>query len=111
MNLTHNDFKKILKYYKIKMPKSKKQTRKKAVSILAKKLCRCIKKVQKGKQKFSRKKYKKNAATAICTSSIFKKRGLIHSRFTCKKKSKLYVNKKNRKYLSKTRKKFNMKYI
>ena len=111
MKLTHSDFKKILKYYKIKIPKNKKQTRKKAVSVLADKLCKCIKKVQRRNQRFSRKKYKKNPATAVCTASIFKKRGLIHNKFTCKKKSKLYVNKKNGKYLSKTRKKFNMKYI
>jgi hypothetical protein len=108
--LTNADFKKILKYYKLKIPRSKKKTRKKSVDVLAGKLCRCIKKVGKKNNKRTKKKYKRKASTAICTSSIFKKRGLIHSRFTCKKKSKLYINKKNKRYLSKTRKKFNMKY-
>ena len=109
--LTNKDFKKILKYYKLKIPRSKKLTRKKAVDVLAEKLCRCIKKVRKKKNRRTIKKYKKNPAAAICTSSIFKKRGLNHSRFTCKKKAKLYINKKNKRYLSKTRKNFNMKYI
>ena len=48
------------------------------------KLCRCIEKIKRRKQKFTRKK--KNPETAVCTSSIFTKRGLKHGRFTCKKK-------------------------
>tara|TARA_B100000795_G_C22364207_1_gene273628 strand:- start:150 stop:485 length:336 start_codon:yes stop_codon:yes gene_type:complete len=107
--LTNKDFKTILKHYKLKIPKTKKKTRKKAVSVLAMKLCRCIKKVKKRNKK-TRKRYKKNASTAICSSSIFKKRGLVHSRFNCKKTPRLYVNKKNKRYLSKTRMDFNMKY-
>ena len=107
-SLTHKDYKLILKYYKIKIPRSKKETRKKAVKILGTKLCRCIKKVKKRRQKFTRKR--KNPETAICTSSIFTKRGLKRGRFTCKKNYKLYINKKTGKYLNKTRKKFNMKY-
>ena len=87
MNLTHKDYKKILKYYKLKIPKSKSKTQKKALNVLAGKLCRCIKKVQK-KNIRRTKKYKKNAATGICVSSIIKKRGLKHNRFTCKKESK-----------------------
>ena len=80
------------------------------MDVLAGKLCRCIKKVSKKNNKRTKKKYKRKASTAICTASIFKKRGLTHGRFTCKKKPKLYVSKKNKRYLSKTRKKFNMKY-
>tara|TARA_X000000368_G_C22704270_1_gene568143 strand:- start:125 stop:457 length:333 start_codon:yes stop_codon:yes gene_type:complete len=106
--LTHKDYKKILKYYKIKIPRSKKETRKKAVKIMGTKLCRCIKKVKKRGQKFTRKR--KNPETAICTSSIFTKRGLKHGRFTCKKKYKLYINRKTGKYLNKTRRNFTMKY-
>ena len=111
MNLTHKDYKKILKHYKLKIPKSKTKIKSKALDVLAVKLCRCIKKVQKKKIRTTRKKYRKNVATAICVSSILLKRGLKHNRFTCKKKSKLYRNKKTKKYLSKSRKKFNMKYI
>ena len=79
-------YKKILKYYKIKIPRSKKETRKKAIKIMGTKLCRCIEKVKKRRQKFTRKN--KNPETAVCTSSIFTKRGLKHGRFTCKKKYK-----------------------
>ena len=110
MNLTQKDFRTILKHYKLKVPRSKKKTRKKAAKVLAGKLCRCIKKVGKKGKKRKTKKYNKKAATAICTSSIFKKRGLVHSRFNCKKTPRLYINKKNKRYLSKTRKNFNMKY-
>tara|TARA_Y100001970_G_scaffold32900_1_gene40797 strand:+ start:1376 stop:1714 length:339 start_codon:yes stop_codon:yes gene_type:complete len=109
-SLSNKDFRTILKHYKLKIPRNKKKTRKRAVNVLASKLCRCIKKVSKKKNKRTRKKYKKRASTAICTSSIFKKRGLVHSRFSCKKTPKLYINKKNKRYLSKTRKNFNMKY-
>ena len=108
--LSHQDFKKILKHYKIKIPKNKKLTRKKAVSVMAGKLCRGIKKVKKKKNKKTRKKYKKNSATAICSSSIFNKRGIKHGRFNCKKTPKLYTGKKNKRYLTKTRKNFTMKY-
>ena len=107
-SLTHKDYKKILKYYKIKLPRSKKETRKKAIKVMGTKLCRCIEKIKRRKQKFTRKK--KNPETAVCTSSIFTKRGLKHGRFTCKKKYKLYINRKTGKYLNKTRKNFNMKY-
>jgi hypothetical protein len=111
MNLTHKDYIKILKHYKLKIPKSKNKIKSKALDVLAGKLCRCIKKVKKKKIKKTQKKYRKNAATAICISSILKKRGLKHNRFTCKKKSKFLKNKKTKKYLSKSKKKFNMKYI
>ena len=110
MKLSSTDFRNILKHYKLKIPKTKKKTRKRAANVLAGKLCRCIKKVQKKGRKRKTKRYNKRAATAICSSSIFKKRGLVHSRFNCKKTPRLYVNKKNKRYLSKTRKKFNMKY-
>jgi hypothetical protein len=103
--LDHEDFKIILKHYKLSIPKSKRKTRKKAIDVLAKKLCSCINKLKK-----TRKKYKRRTITALCTSSIFKKRGLVHNRFTCKKKPRLYTSKKNRRYLVKTRKNFNMKY-
>lgn len=108
--LSKKDFRTILKHYKLKVPRTKKKTRKKAISVMAGKLCRCIKKVQKKKNKKTRKKYKKNVSTAICTSSIFKKRGLVRAKFNCKKTPRLLQNKKTKRYLSKTRKNFNMKY-
>ena len=55
--LTNKDYKLILKYYKLPIPRNKKNTRKKAVNILANKLCKCIKKNQKIKRKYTVKKY------------------------------------------------------
>ena len=46
MKLTQADYKKILKYYKLTIPKNHKKTLKKAENIIAKKLCSCIKKVE-----------------------------------------------------------------
>jgi hypothetical protein len=43
--ITDNDYKKILEFYKIPIPKSKRLLKNKAEKILAIKLCRCIKKV------------------------------------------------------------------
>ena len=104
MELSPNDFRQILKHYKLNVPRSNKKTRKKSTRVLAGKLCRCIKKVKKTK-------YNKKASTAICISSIFKKRGLSIGRFTCKKTPRLYINKKTKRYVSKYHKKFDMRYI
>tara|TARA_B100000795_G_C22781586_1_gene432577 strand:- start:1422 stop:1763 length:342 start_codon:yes stop_codon:yes gene_type:complete len=111
-NLTSKDFKIILKHYKLKVPKNKTKRKKKAIKTLAGKLCRCIKKVKKKRSNRTMKNYKRKDAAAICSSSIFKKRGLKHYRFNCKKTPTLLQSKKNRKYLRKTiKKKFNMKYF
>ena len=44
-SLTNADYEKILNYYKIPIPKSKRILKLKAEDILSSKLCRCIKKV------------------------------------------------------------------
>ena len=49
MKLSISDYKKILKFYKLSVPKNKKKLEKKANKIIADKFCICIKKV---KQKF-----------------------------------------------------------
>lgn len=78
MNLTKNDYIKILKYYNINDYKSytNKEIKKKAENILASKLCRCIKTI----------KYKENSI-AICANSVIKKKNLKYNKFSCKKKS------------------------
>jgi len=43
--LTNNDYKQILEYYKKHKPQSSRLLKKKAEEIIAKKLCRCIKKI------------------------------------------------------------------
>ena len=106
--LTIKDYKIILKHYKKKIPKKNKDIKEKAIMLFAGKLCRCIKKVKKNINRRTRKNFTRKIATAICTSSIFKKRGLKHYKFTCKR-PRLIKGKKSKRYLDKTRKRFNMK--
>ena len=106
MDLSKKDYETILKHYGKRIPRTKSGTsdirkmKKKIYTLLANKLCRCIKAVQKGKKK----KYADRIAIAICTKSIFNNRGLKHFRFTCKKKRKLRPKKGTRKILLKTKK-------
>jgi len=106
MRFTKEDYIIILKHYGYKIPTTKggkpdlKKMKKRANSILAGKLCRCIKSVQKSKYR----KYAETVAIAICNKSIFRNRGFKHYRFTCKKKHKLYPKKGTRTTFSKTRK-------
>ena len=75
--LTTNDYKNILAFYNKPMPKSKRILKMQAEKILATKLCKCIKKVD-----------KKNEARAIgiCTKTIINNKGLQRGKFTCRKK-------------------------
>ena len=69
MTMTKTDYEKILSYYKIPFdnlnPRELKQT---AEDILATKLCKCIKAVEK--------KVGTQNAIALCTTSVFGKKGL-----------------------------------
>jgi hypothetical protein len=86
--LNNNDYKQILEYYNEPIPKSKRLIKNYAENILATKLCRCIKKLD-----------KKNEARAIgiCTKTIFNRKGYTRGKFNCKGKStiKVYKSKKN----------------
>lgn len=97
MNLTTADYKNILKYYKITDAQLKilkpREIKEKAEHLLATKLCRCIKKVSKGKGKTEAK------AIAICNTSVIKKKKLAIFKFTCKKGAKLLPKKGTRKVL------------
>lgn len=88
--ITDNDYKKILEFYKISIPRSKRLLKMQAEKILATKLCRCIKKV--GLENESR-------SIAICTKTIFNRKGLTRGKFKCKKKQTVSFNKtkKNKK--------------
>ncbi len=99
--LKHNDYVKILDYYNIHIsPKdSSKTIKNKAENILAEKLCKCIKKVKKSDNVDTNgydDDYDDNVseseskAIAICSSSIFEKKGLDRGLFDCKKKTKTY---------------------
>lgn len=85
MGLTKKDYIKILKYYKLSVPKNRKTLKKRAEKVLATKLCRCIKKVDPKNEK---------RAIGVCTRSIFNKKGLTRGKFNCKKSNKNVTFKK-----------------
>jgi hypothetical protein len=92
-NITNDDYKNILEYYKISIPRSERITKMQAEKILSTKLCRCIKKLQPKNE---------SRAIGICTKTIFNRKGYSRGKFKCKGKkyvlfSKTKKNKKNRK--------------
>ena len=97
MKLTNNDYKKILSYYDIPFPKKNHLLKNKAESVLANKLCRCIKKVSPSNEA---------KGIGICTRSIFQKKGLTRGSFKCiKSKKNVQVYKRKQSTKSKTKKK------
>jgi hypothetical protein len=88
--ITDDDYKKILEFYKISIPKSKRILQKKAEKILATKLCRCIKKV--GLENEAR-------SIGICTKTVLNRKGLTRGKFKCKGKQSVSFSKtrKNKK--------------
>jgi hypothetical protein len=93
-DLTINDYKRILEFYNKPLPKSKRLLKTQAENLLATKLCRCIKKVDKGNEA---------RAIGICTKTIINNRGITRGKFTCRKKSSI-VLKKNKNMTKKNRK-------
>jgi hypothetical protein len=84
--ITINDYKHILEFYKQKIPYSNRLLKKQAEKILANKLCRCIKKLEH--------KYK-DKSVGICTKTIINNKGFLREKFTCKKKQIIHLKKKN----------------
>jgi hypothetical protein len=84
--LTNNDYKRILEFYNKPIPKSKRLLRLQAEKILATKLCKCIKKVDKENEA---------RAIGICTKTIINTKGFTRGKFTCKKKQTINLKKKN----------------
>lgn len=102
MRLLLNDYITILKFYNIDTSKlTRREIKKQAKEILAIKLCRCIKKVEKSfstpnkNTRINKKKKKlytkKTSAIAICKNSIFTKKKLKIGKFNCKKKQSIKV--------------------
>jgi hypothetical protein len=85
--LTNNDYKRILEFYNKSIPTSKRLLKKQAENLLASKLCRCIKKVD---------KVNEARAIGICTKTIINNKGIKRGKFTCKKKQTISLKKKNR---------------
>lgn len=75
--LTNKDYIKILNFYKLDIPKSKRLLKKKSEKIMAEKLCKCIKKVDINNEPKS---------IGICTKTIFNSKGYTRGLFQCKKK-------------------------
>ena len=116
--LNQNDYIKILNYYDIPIsPKdSSKSIKNKAETILAEKLCKCIKKVKKSDSVDNSNgddndddspSESESKAVAICSNSIFEKKGLVRGLFDCKKKPKL-INIHGKKYALTKRKRMLM---
>ena len=82
--LTNKDYKKILEYYKENIPKSSRLLKMNAEKIIAAKLCRCIKKVDKTNEA---------RAIGICTKTILNRKGLSRGNFKCKGKGSLKLKK------------------
>lgn len=82
--LNRNDYKQILEYYDMNIPRSNRLIKIAAENVLSKKLCRCIKKINTKKE---------GRSIGICTKSIFKRKGLSRGKFKCKGKSSVKFNK------------------
>ena len=106
MRLSLNDYISILKFYKIDVSHMKQKViKQKAEAILAEKLCRCIKKVDKSlkveKKNKSSKKTSESRAIAICKNSIFTKKNISVTKFKCKGTARLLPSKNKRNKLTK----------
>jgi hypothetical protein len=82
--LNRNDYKLILEYYDMNVPKSNRLIKIAAENVLSKNLCRCIKKIDTKNE---------GRSIAICTKSIFNRKGLTRGKFKCKGKSYVKFNK------------------
>jgi hypothetical protein len=96
--LNIKDYVSILNYYNMNIPKSKKLIKQRAEKIMAEKLCKCIKKIDKTYE---------SRSIGICTKTIFNRKGYIRGEFQCKKNQsvKIRKNKKNKTRKNKNRKK------
>lgn len=97
-SMTKSDYQKILSYYNIPFEKlSSRELKQKAEDILASKLCKCIKSVEK--------KTSTQNAIALCSANVFGKKGLKFFDMSCKGKARLLPRKGSaHQMLAKTRK-------
>jgi hypothetical protein len=87
MVLTSDDYVKILQFYKMEIPKSKRLLKMLADKILGEKLCRCIKKIEPENE---------SRSIGICTKTIFNRKGLTRGNFTCKRKRSVTYSKQTK---------------
>ena len=104
MKLTEKDYKLILKYYNINTENlSKTDIQEQAESILAQKMCRCIKKVDSYNSRKNNKLSESNIIS-ICKKSVLSNKNIKNYRFTCKKNQKFIPKKGTNTLLVKTKK-------
>jgi len=82
--LNTNDYKLILEFYNIPIPKTSRLIKTEAEKILAEKLCRCIKKLE---------PMNESRAIGICTKTILNRKGLTRGKFNCKGKKNIIIKK------------------
>lgn len=82
--LNNNDYKQILEFYNLPIPKSNRILKESASKILSNKLCRCIKKVDKNNEK---------RAIGICTKTVINRKGFTRGKFKCKGKMSVEITK------------------
>ena len=75
--INDRDYVKILQFYNIPIPNSKRLLQKHAEKILSEKLCRCIKKLT---------PINEARSIGICTKTIFNNKGYTRGEFSCKKR-------------------------
>jgi hypothetical protein len=84
--LTNTDYRKIINYYNIDTTnKTNKEINNIATKLLAEKLCRCIKKVNKPSNNEAR-------AIAICKTNVLHKKGVNTAKFYCRNKTRFGKN-------------------
>jgi hypothetical protein len=97
--LNDTDYIKILNYYKLEIPNSKKLLKRTAENIISQKLCSCIKKVDVVNEPKS---------IGVCTRAVINRKGLRRGKFNCKGKRNIILTriKKNKEssIVNKTRK-------
>ena len=82
--LSNNDYKNILEYYKKPIPKSSRLLKLSAKKILATKLCKCIKKVD---------LVNESRSIGICTKTIINRKGFRRGKFKCKGNATIKITK------------------
>ena len=82
--LNNNDYKKILTYYQLDIPKSNRLLKKNAEDIISQKLCSCIKKVDVTNEQKS---------IGICTRTVINRKGMKRGKFNCKGKKNITITK------------------
>lgn len=86
LKMTKSDYEKILSYYKIPTDNlSNSELKRQAEEILATKLCKCIKSVEK--------KVGPQNAIALCTASVIEKKGLKYYDMSCKGRAQFHPRK------------------